>query len=65
MYNPDTNPMTNLLTTEQVAEYLQVSPSTIRRWRANGTGPTPTRIGRQVRYHITHVHAWIAKQAAA
>jgi predicted DNA-binding transcriptional regulator AlpA len=39
-----------LLTLQQVAELLDVSPNTIYYWRYQGTGPQGHRIGKRVRY---------------
>lgn len=49
-----------LATVEQVATWLQVSPSTLRRWRKNGTGPRYIREGRTIRYAWQDVHSWAA-----
>jgi predicted DNA-binding transcriptional regulator AlpA len=42
----------DLLTTEQAAEFLGLSPSTLNTWRCRGTVEIPglVRIGRAVRY---------------
>jgi excisionase family DNA binding protein len=52
-----------LLTEQQVAEYLQVSLGTLRRWRAEGTGPPALRAGRGVRYRRADVDAWLEREA--
>ncbi|MFL5795413.1 MAG: helix-turn-helix transcriptional regulator [Actinomycetota bacterium] len=39
-----------LLTEAELAQLLKVSVGTIRRWRAEGTGPPALRLGRGVRY---------------
>lgn len=53
-----------LLTTEDLAEYLQVPLKTIYDWRTNGTGPTAYKFGRHLRYRACDVEAWIADQVA-
>lgn len=40
-----------LLTTNEVADWLKVDPDTLRRWRRTGRGPASTKLGaRSVRY---------------
>jgi excisionase family DNA binding protein len=48
-----------LLTTAQLSERLQVSESTLRRWRTEGTGPSVVRVGRAVRYRWRDVERWL------
>jgi excisionase family DNA binding protein len=50
----------DLLTTEQVAEILSVSPRSVIRWRNERFGPPFCRLGRQVRYRRGSVEKWIA-----
>ena len=47
------------LTTEQLAELLQVPTQTVRAWRHGGTGPKGVRLGRHVRYRRADVDRWI------
>lgn len=54
-----------LLTMEQVAEWLQVTVGTLRDWRARGTprdmSPLPViKVGGAVRYRREDVEAWLA-----
>lgn len=51
-----------LLRIEQVAERTGVAVSTLRHWRAAGTGPKSARIGRRVMYRPEDVDAWIDAQ---
>jgi len=51
-----------LLTQEQVAQYLQVSPLTVADWRWKGRGPRVTRVGRAPRYRQADVDAWLEEQ---
>ena len=44
----------------EVAEYLAVSVSTVRRWRLTGGGPRWIRIGCSVRYSVADLHAYVA-----
>ncbi len=50
----------DLLTTEQAASLLQLSPRTLRRWRSEGKGPPYVRLGsRRVRYRRQAIEAWL------
>lgn len=57
--------MEQLLTPTQLAEWLQVSASTIRSWRAKGTGPVFLRFGSgpgaDVRYRRSDVEQWLVE----
>lgn len=52
-----------LWTEQETAEYLQVAVGTLRRWRAEGSGPPALRAGRTVRYRRADVDAWLQRQA--
>ncbi len=54
----DTRDESLIMTGEQVAELLQVSPRTIEEWRQTNNGPPFRRVGRHVRYLRTEVLAW-------
>lgn len=49
----------DLLTTEELAEIVKVSPATVRDWRKKGRGPRALKIGHAVRYPRREVVAWI------
>lgn len=51
-----------LLTIGELAEYLDVPIATIYDWRVDGKGPCAVRIGRRVKFTISDVNAWIARQ---
>jgi excisionase family DNA binding protein len=51
-----------LLTTEQLAEALQVHPRTVRRWRAEGGGPPIMWAGGHARYRWGDVVAWLRRR---
>jgi len=54
---------TILMTTDQVADLLNVKNSTIAQWRYSGKGPKPTRVSsRCVRYDQRDVELWLAEQ---
>lgn len=50
--------MDQLLTIEQVAAYLNVSPHTVRRFAAQGSLPS-VRFGRLVRFQERDVLRWV------
>jgi excisionase family DNA binding protein len=52
-----------LWTEQQTADYLQVAVGTLRRWRAEGSGPPALRAGRTVRYRKADVDRWLEQQA--
>lgn len=54
-----------LLTTEEVAGWLQVAPKTLRNWRSAGIGPTALKLHSVVRYERAAVEAWIGKISKA
>lgn len=55
-----------LMTSAQVAQWLQVKPATLSRWRGQGIGPVCTWLRPDVpRYLPTDVEAWIHSQRAA
>jgi len=54
------NPGKQQLTDVQVADYLNVSVSTVRRWRLIGGGPRWVRIGgSSIRYPIADLEAYL------
>ena len=56
----------SLLTIEQVAQRLAVSPKALRQrlWRAPNTLPTTIRLGKLVRFSATSIETWITAQQA-
>ena len=46
------------LSSQELADLLGVPKSTIDHWRAAGTGPTFSRLGKHVRYRESDVLAW-------
>jgi len=46
----------------EVADYLQLSPKTLRHWRAQQRGPQWVQFGRRVRYCLGDVRAWAQGQ---
>lgn len=52
-----------LMTSKEVAEFLQVPVSTIHQWRYRNTGPKGFRVGKHVRFKRSDVEAWIEELA--
>lgn len=61
--------MRRLLTTDEVAEILNIAPATIRDWRHEWDwkhqGPPPVKIGRAVRYRPEDVERYINEAVAS
>jgi hypothetical protein len=53
------------LTSEQVAEWLQVPVRSVRAWRLRRVGPIARKIGRHVRYRRADVSEWILSGQSA
>lgn len=51
-----------LLTTEEVAEWLQVPAETVAIWRKRNRGPKSIRVGKYRRYRREDVEAWLDQQ---
>jgi excisionase family DNA binding protein len=51
------------LVTEEVAQLLRTSPSTIRYWRHKGYGPKGVRLGRRVLYPLSEVQRWMEERS--
>ena len=48
-----------LLSPDDLAADLKVSPRTLAKWRCNGRGPQYIRLGHAVRYRQQDVYAWL------
>ena len=48
-----------LLTSEDLASFLDVPIKTLYSWRYRGEGPVGFRVGKHVRYRWTDVEHWI------
>lgn len=55
------DPLADLLTEEQAAGLLLVSPKTLTDWRYKGKGPPVSRVGRAIRYQRSSLLAWFAE----
>ena len=51
-----------LMTSKEVAEYLQISESLLNGYRADGIGPVYLKLGRLVRYRLDDVEKWLSEQ---
>lgn len=54
--------MSELLTTNQAATRLNLSPSTLNKARLTGGGPSFIKLGASVRYRPEDLDAWVATQ---
>lgn len=52
----------DLLNAKQLAEKLGNSVGTLNYWRYMGQGPKFIKIGRNVRYRVSDVEAWLTEQ---
>jgi excisionase family DNA binding protein len=53
----------DLMSPDDLSEYLGVPVQTVYRWRHHGTGPAGMRVSRHVRYRRSTVDAWLDSQA--
>jgi excisionase family DNA binding protein len=51
-----------LLTIQQLADYLGVPVATLYQWRWRGDGPLGFRVGRHVRYRWSDIEDWVDSQ---
>jgi hypothetical protein len=54
--------MTTLLTTDEAAAALRVSPGTLACWRSRRTGPPYVKIGGRVAYQHVDLEAYVEAQ---
>ena len=50
------------LDTKALADYLQLAPQTLAKWRSEGRGPAYTKKGRLVDYQFAKVREWLERQ---
>jgi excisionase family DNA binding protein len=53
-----------LLSTQELAAYLDLPVATLYAWRYRGQGPSGFRVGRHIRYRQCDVDQWISDQLA-
>ena len=51
-----------LLTPDELSDWLQVPKQTLYKWRTCGDGPRGYRVGKHVRYDRLDVEHWLAAQ---
>ena len=51
-----------LLTEQELADFLQVKPKTLRNWRTMRKGPLWLKVGGSVRYDLADVYEWIDRK---
>lgn len=51
-----------LLTTQEAAEQLRVSATSLYRWRREGVGPVYILVGRKVRYETQALADWLSSR---
>lgn len=53
---------TSLLTVQEAAKYLTLSPSTLAKMRLSGASPKYIKLGRRVAYRMEDLDKWIEEQ---
>jgi excisionase family DNA binding protein len=48
-----------LLTVDEAAAWLSISPATLRYWRHVGRGPRSLSVGTAIRYRTSDIEAWL------
>ena len=51
--------ISSVLSAPQASKYLDLSISTLAKWRHYGTGPRYSKLGRRVVYRVDELEAWI------
>jgi hypothetical protein len=59
---PTTGPP-GLLTVQEVATLLRCSVSSLNKWRLFGNGPTFIKVGSRVRYRLSDIALWVARES--
>ena len=52
-----------MLSTRELAEYLGVAPQAIYDLRTTGRGPRAIHVGRELRYRVSEIEAWIERMS--
>jgi excisionase family DNA binding protein len=52
-----------LISTRELAEYLGVAPQAIYDLRTAGRGPRAVHVGRELRYRVSEIQAWLDRQS--
>lgn len=56
------NQSERLLTQDEVADWLQVTTRTLKRWRDEGKGPRHQRVQNMIRYRRSDIESWLDLQ---
>lgn len=56
---PETVTVKRLLSIDEVAAYLRTPRATLYKLRSQGRGPRASRVGRELRFRLTDVDAWL------
>ncbi|MGO1198840.1 helix-turn-helix transcriptional regulator [Brachybacterium alimentarium] len=51
-----------LMTANDVADVLGLSTGTLANWRSLNMGPDYVKVGGRVRYRVSGINAWVARQ---
>jgi excisionase family DNA binding protein len=51
-----------LVPLQEVAAYLDVTVARFYRWRVHGYGPRGYRVGKEIKFRMSEVDAWLAQQ---
>lgn len=62
---PTRNDLESLLSIDELSNYLHVPVKTLYDWRLTGKGPRAVHVGRQLRFFVSDVHAWLIAQREA
>jgi len=57
--------MQKLMSVAELASVVDVPIGTVYQWNHKGTGPTPIRVGRYLRYDPVEVLAWLESRKRA
>jgi excisionase family DNA binding protein len=52
-------PLDDVLTPDEVADFLKIPKSTLYSWRHRSSGPSAMRVGRHLRYRMRDVEAYL------
>jgi excisionase family DNA binding protein len=58
---PPLRPIEQVLSLTELCEHLHVSAQTLYDLRSQGRGPTGFRVGRELRFRISEIEAWLAR----
>ena len=58
-----TTALKKMLSTSELAEYLGVAPQAIYDLRCDGRGPRAVHVGRELRYRVSEIEAWLERMS--